>query len=59
MCETGQLPWITLDEKDTLSASSKEAIDKVFLALAGRIFFTSVDPMKSRSRCLGCTLVCW
>ena len=49
MCGAGQLPWITLDG-DCVSAASKEAIDNVFLALAGKVFFTNVDPMKNRSK---------
>lgn len=51
MCETGLLPWLTVDKDCCVSVTSKEAIDGVFLQLGGKIFFQHVEPMKSRSKC--------
>ena len=42
------MPWLRV-EQGRVSDQSKKAIDEVFLALGGRIFFTRVEPMKSRS----------
>ena len=49
MVEEGQMPWMHLD-KGKITDSSKKAMDDVFLALGGNIFFGSVEPMKSRSK---------
>ena len=48
MVEERRMPWLRV-EKGRVSDESKRAIDEVFLALGGRIFFTRVEPMKSRS----------
>ena len=49
LCEQGDMPWLTL-KGNRLSDESKEALNNVFLKLGGRIFFTHVEPMKSRSK---------
>ena len=49
LCEQGDMPWLKL-EGNKLSDVSKEALNNVFLKLGGRIFFTHVEPMKSRSK---------
>jgi len=47
MCEEGKLPWMRLD-RGKVSDQSKKDADAMFLALGGRVFFRSVEPMKSR-----------
>ena len=37
-------------DKEKVKDESKKATDEVFLALGGKIFFSSVEPMKSRSK---------
>ena len=49
LCEQGDMPWLKL-EGNKFSDVSKEALNNVFLKLGGRIFFTHVEPMKSRSK---------
>ena len=48
-CAQNQVPWIRVGD-GRLSAASKRAIDSLFLHLGGVLFFTHVDPMKSRSK---------
>ena len=51
MCEAGgQMPWLRV-EHGRISEASKKEIDGVFLSLGGAVFFKSVEPMKSRSKC--------
>ena len=51
MCEAGgQMPWLRVDHGQ-ISDASKKGIDAVFLSLGGAVFFKSVEPMKSRSKC--------
>ena len=47
MCEEGNMPWLRVD-KGKVADESKKKIDEVFLSLGGKIFFGSVEPMKSR-----------
>ena len=49
MCEQGQLPWLELDRGKVAEASKKEA-DQLFLSLGGKVFFSGVEPMKTRSK---------
>ena len=49
MVEEGRMPWMHLDT-GKVADESKKAMDEVFLALHGHIFFGSVQPMKSRIR---------
>ena len=48
MCEEGRLPWLRV-EHGQVTEQSKADADTMFLALGGRVFFRSVEPMKSRS----------
>ena len=48
MCEEGRLPWLRVEHGKVTDQSKKDA-DATFLALGGRVFFRSVEPMKSRS----------
>ena len=50
LCELGKMPWLKI-EGGRLTEASKRAVDEVFLTLGGKVFFTSVEPMKSRSKC--------
>ena len=50
LCAEGELPWLTV-EHGVVSEDSKKAADQIFLQLGGRVFFQSVEPMKSRSKC--------
>ena len=50
MCEEGRLPWLRVEHGGRVAEQSKKDADAVFLALGGRVFFSSVEPMKSRSR---------
>ena len=43
------MPWMRLSN-GKVAAESQKAMDEVFLALGGKIFFGSVEPMKSRSK---------
>ena len=43
------MPWMHLDT-GKVADESKKAMDEVFLALDGHIFFGNVEPMKSRSK---------
>ena len=49
MVEEERMPWMHLDT-GKVADESKKAMDEVFLALDGHIFFGSVQPMKSRSK---------
>ena len=49
MCEQGSLPWLEV-QNGRLTDASKNAADEVFLKLGGRVFFRSVEPMRSRSK---------
>ncbi len=49
MCEEGKLPWLRV-ENGQVTERSKADADAVFLSLGGRVFFGSVEPMRSRSR---------
>ena len=49
MCEQGGLPWLEV-ENGRLTETSKKAADEVFLKLGGRVFFRSVEPMRTRSK---------
>ena len=49
VCEQGRLPWLQLD-RGKVAEASKKAADELYLSLGGKIFFTHVEPMKSRSR---------
>ena len=49
LAEQEKLPWLRLAH-GRLAESSKTAIDELFLRLGGRIFFTHVEPMKSRAK---------
>ena len=50
VCEQGRLPWLQLDHHGKVASASKKAADELYLSLGGKIFFTHVEPMKSRSR---------
>ena len=43
------MPWMRLSN-GKVAAESQKAMGEVFLALGGKIFFGSVEPMKSRSK---------
>ena len=49
MAQEGRMPWMRLSN-GKVAAESQKAMDEVFLALGGKIFFGSVEPMKSRSK---------
>ena len=49
MCEEGKFPWLRA-ENGRVAEQAKAAADAILLALGGRVFFGSVEPMKSRSR---------
>ena len=49
LCAQNQVPWLRVSD-GRLSAASKRAIDSLFLQLGGKLFFTHVEPMKSRSK---------
>ena len=44
MCGQGKMPWLTA-EAGCVSEDSKRAVDEVFLALGGKVFFQHVEPM--------------
>ena len=50
LCAEGGMPWIRLDH-GRVAEDSKRAITEIFLQLAGAVFFTSVEPHKSRAKC--------
>ena len=50
LCEQGKLPWLRLDH-GKVGEASKKAAAGVYLGLQGKVFFTHVEPMKSRSKC--------
>jgi hypothetical protein len=47
LCDQGRLPWLKV-EGGRLSDDSKRDVDAVYLSLGGKVFFTHVEPMKSR-----------
>ena len=49
LCKQGQLPWLERDRGKVAEASKKEA-DQLFLSLGGKVFFSHVEPMRSRSK---------
>ena len=49
LCDQGKLPWLELDRRKVAEASKREA-DQLFLSLGGKVFFSHVEPMKSRSK---------
>ncbi len=50
LCEMGQIPWLKI-ENGRVTDDAKKAADEVFIKLDGKVFFTHVEPMKSRSKC--------
>ncbi len=50
LCELGKMPWLRV-EHGRLTEASKNAANETFLSLGGRVFYSNVEPMKSRSWC--------
>jgi len=49
-CLEGGMPWIRV-EHGRIVEESQHALTEVFLKLNGAVFFTSVEPQKSRAKC--------
>ena len=49
MVQEGHMPWLRVDN-GKVAEESRNAMNEFFLALGGKIFFGSVEPMKSRSK---------
>ena len=50
LCQQDGMPWIRI-HAGRLAEESKQALTEVFLKLDGAVFFTGMEPQKSRAKC--------